>query len=76
VIDDRFETAIRQGLFAVQEERSFVVTDSFDSAQEMLTIVRGWLGTRIPPALERRVEREQGAVHVHQDVRLRLLKAQ
>jgi hypothetical protein len=37
--------------------------------------VRDWLGTRIPDELERRVAGERGAVHVHQDVRLRLLRA-
>jgi hypothetical protein len=75
LIDGRFEEAFREGLFAVQEERSFVVTDSFGDAAAMLTVVRDWLGTRIPAALEQRVARSRGPVDVHQEIRLRLLRA-
>ena len=74
-IDGRFEAALREGLFAQQAERSFLVTDSFGDGAEMLATVRAWQGTRIPPALEQRVADEDGAVHVHQDIRLRLLRA-
>ena len=42
---------------------------------EALTIVRDWQGTRIPEALEQRVARSRGPVQVHQDIRLRLLRA-
>jgi hypothetical protein len=74
-VDRRFEAAFREGLFALGGERSFVVTDSFDDAAEMLTTVREWQGCRIPAGLERRVARARGAVHVHQDIRLRALRA-
>jgi hypothetical protein len=75
VIDGRFEAILREGLFAVQAQRSFVVTDSFDDGAEMLTAVREWRGTRIPSELEQRVAGERGAVRVHQDIRLRLLRS-
>jgi hypothetical protein len=75
LIDGRFEVALREGLFALQEERSIVVTESFDDAAEMLTTVSGWQGTRIPPELEQQIARADGPVHVHQDIRLRLLRA-
>ena len=65
----------REGLFALDGERSVVVTDSFDDAEEMLTTVREWRGARIPARLERRIARARVAVHVHQDIRLRLLRA-
>ena len=74
-IDNRFNSAFQDRLFALQEERSFVVTDSFDDGPELLATVRAWQGTRIPPALEQRIARSRGSVHVHQDVRLRLLRA-
>jgi hypothetical protein len=74
-IDAVVATTLDDGLFAVEEERELVVTDSFDGGAEMLAVVRAWRGTRIPPALEQRVAGEHGAVHVHQDVRLRLLRA-
>jgi hypothetical protein len=74
-IDGRFASMFRHGLFALQEERTFVVTDSFDDGDELLATVGAWQGTRIPPLLEERVARQQRPVHVHQDVRLRLLRA-
>jgi hypothetical protein len=74
-IDARFEVAFRAGLFAVEAQETLVVTESFDDGHEMLAVVRDWLGTRIPDELERRVAGERGAVQVHQDVRVRLLRA-
>jgi hypothetical protein len=74
-VDDRFEAAIREGLFAATDERSFVVTESFDDAAEMLAVVRDWRGTHIPAALERRIAGQPGGIRVHQDIRLRLLRA-
>jgi hypothetical protein len=73
-IDGRFDAAFHEGLFALDGERSFVVTESFDDATEMLTTVRDWQGARIPAALERRVARARGPIYVHQDIRLRLLR--
>jgi hypothetical protein len=75
LIDGRFEAAYEAGLFALQAERTFVVTESFGDSTEALTIVRNWDGTRIPAALEQRIARSRGPVHVHQDIRLRLLRA-
>jgi hypothetical protein len=74
-IDGRFDSILRDGLFALHEERSFVVTDSFDDGQELLATVREWQGTRIPRQLEQWVAPERRPVHVHQDIRLRLLRA-
>jgi hypothetical protein len=74
-IDGRIEATIRQGLLALLEERSFVVTDSFADGAEMLATVRAWQGTSIPPVLEARVASQTGPVDVHQDIRLRLLRA-
>ena len=73
-IAGRFEAAFRGGLFALEAERSFVVTESFEDAAEMLAIVSQWQGTRIPPDVEELVARQQGPVYVHQDIRLRLLR--
>ena len=75
LIDAQFEAAYEERLFALQEERTFVVTESFGDATEALTIVSNWDGTRIPSTLEQRIARSRGSVHVHQDIRLRLLRA-
>jgi hypothetical protein len=74
-IDREFEVAFRDGLFALEGERSFVVAESYGDAGEMLTIVRDWHGTRIPGELEQRIARSPGAVQVPQLIRLRLLRA-
>jgi hypothetical protein len=75
LVDGGFAATLRDGLFALEAERSLVVTDSFDNGAEMLATVRDWQGTHIPAELERRVARSYGPVHVHQDIRLRLLLA-
>jgi hypothetical protein len=67
--------AQHNGCLSRQQERSFIVTESFGDAVEMLTMVRNWHGTRIPDELEQRIARSRGAVHVHQVIRLRLLRA-
>jgi hypothetical protein len=72
---DRIDATIGDGLFAVEDERSFVVTDSFADGAEMLATVQAWRGTRIPHPLDARVGSQGGPVHVHQDIRLRLLRA-
>jgi hypothetical protein len=74
-IDGRFAAAFGEGLFRLEAERRLVVTDSFADGAEMLSTVRAWRGTRISPELEHRVERQERPVHVHQDIRLRLLRA-
>jgi hypothetical protein len=74
-IDGRFAVTLRDGLFALEEERSFIVTESFGDAAEMLTMVRNWHGTHIPDELEQRIARSDGAVHVPEVIRLRLLRA-
>jgi hypothetical protein len=74
-IDGHVSSTFRDGLFALHEERSFIVTDSFEDGDEMIGTVRAWQGTRIPRLLEELVVREQRRVHVHQTIRLRLLRA-
>ena len=73
-IDDRIVSTIRDGLYAVEHERCFVVTDSFDSGTEMLDVVGNWMGTLIPAEVADRAAAESGPVRVYQDVRLRLLR--
>jgi ArsR family transcriptional regulator len=62
-------------LFALQAQRELVVTDSFSSGAELVAVVSEWQGTRIEPALAKRVAAEPGEVRVDQDVRLRVLRA-
>jgi hypothetical protein len=64
---------VTQGLYAVETEQPFVVTDTFESGTELLESVSGWRGTRVPAALRERVVGATPPPTVDQEVRLRLL---
>jgi hypothetical protein len=74
-IDRRVEQAIGDGLFAVDEECRFVVSDSYDDGAEFVAEVREWAGTRIEQPFAERLATELRPVRLHQEVRLRVLRA-
>ena len=74
-VDALVATTVADGLYAIDGEHRFVVTDVFDSGAELVESVRGWKGTRISPALAERVASAPPPARVHQEVRLRLLRA-
>jgi hypothetical protein len=69
------ERAIGDGLFALEEERRFVVTDGYDDGAQFVAEVREWAGTHIEDAFAARLVREPGWIRLHQEVRLRVLRA-
>jgi hypothetical protein len=74
-VDGLVAETIDAGLFALEAESSFVVTDTFDDGQELVESVSGWRGTQISGALARRVAAATPPIRVHQEVRLQLLRA-
>jgi hypothetical protein len=74
-VDGAILQAVAGGLFAHDGERWCVVVDEFDGGDEFVEIVGAWRGTRIPPALAERARAASPPLRVHQDVRLRLLRA-
>jgi len=52
-----------------------LVIDEYDDGAEFVEVTRDWAGTNMSEALAVRVGPEQGRVRLHQDVRLRLLRA-
>jgi hypothetical protein len=74
-VDRLVVQTIEDGLFALDAEHSLVVTDECESGTEFIEAVSGWRGTRISPALARRVAAANSPVSVDQEVRLRLLRA-
>ena len=74
-IDGRVQQAIDQGLFDLDRQSRYVVTDEYDDGAEFVTVTREWAGTTVSDALAARVSPEPGRVRLHQDVRLRLLRA-
>jgi hypothetical protein len=71
-VDKLLAETIHAGLFKLQDEERFIVTDTFDDASEFLETVSGWRGTRVPSALASRVM--EPPITVRQEVRLRLFR--
>jgi hypothetical protein len=74
-IDARTFDTINAGLFAIDAESWLTVTDEYDDGEDFLGYVRHWMGTRIESGLERRARDEHGQVRIHQQIRMRLLRA-
>jgi len=74
-VDELVSCAVDDGLYVTVDEHRFLVTDTFESGHELVETVSGWQGTRISRALAERVVAARPPVCVHQEVRLRLLRA-
>jgi hypothetical protein len=74
-VDARVARSVDAGLFSIEREQSFVVTDSWDSGSECAETIAGWQGTRLPDALAKRIESASPPLTVDQRVRLRVLRA-
>lgn len=73
-VDERFAETNAAGLYELQHEQRFVVTDTYDNGPECLEIVGGWRGTRVPHRVSQRLAAATARVTVQQVVRLRLLR--
>ena len=73
-IDGLVAEVVEEGLLALEHERDLIVSDSYDSGAEFVDVVGDWQGTRISPALARRLRETSTPVRVHQQVRLRLFR--
>jgi hypothetical protein len=74
-IDGLTQQTIDQGLFTLERESRYVVTDEYDNGAEFVAVTRDWAGTTVSDALAARAGRELDRVRLQQDVRLRLLRA-
>jgi hypothetical protein len=73
-VDERFAKTISAGLYALEHESRFLVTDTYDNGPECLEIVNGWRGTRVPQTLSTSLAATAPPATVQQEVRLRLLR--
>jgi hypothetical protein len=73
-VDELVAETIRAGLYELQHESRFSVTDSFDSGPECLRTVGGWRGTRVPDSVSTGLAATASQVAAQQEVRLRLLR--
>jgi hypothetical protein len=74
-VEAEVQRALADGLFTVEHERSLVVIETFDNGPELVETVSGWQGTRISRRLARTAAAAPPPLTVHQDVRLRVLRA-
>jgi hypothetical protein len=74
-VEHEVRRALGEGLFTLEEERSLVVIETFDNGPELVDTVSGWRGTKIPGRLARRAAAAPPPLTVHQEVRLRVLRA-
>ena len=73
-VDERFAETIAAGLYGLEHESWFVVTDSYDSGPECPDTVSNWSGTRVPSEVTQRLATATSPVTVEQKVRLPLLR--
>jgi hypothetical protein len=72
-VDEQVARALADGLFELEDERRFVVTDGFDDGPECVETVTGWGGTRLSAGLAAKIRKAAPPLTVAQEVRLRLL---
>jgi hypothetical protein len=74
-VDELVGRTVDDGLYVIEDEQRFLVTDTFDSGRELVETVSGWQGTQISRTLAERVAAALPPVCVDQEVRLRRLRA-
>jgi hypothetical protein len=74
-VEEQVQRVLADGLFALDAERSLVVSETFDNGPECVETVAGWRGTTISARLARRVAAAPPPLSVDQEVRLRVLRA-
>jgi hypothetical protein len=50
-VQEQVHRVLADGLFIIDEERSLVVSETFDNGPELVETVAGWRGTRISQRL-------------------------
>jgi hypothetical protein len=71
-VDAQIDRALTDGLFVVEAERRFVVTDSFDTGDEFVDEVREWAGTKVARRLAEGLRTTRSPITLEQEVRFRL----
>ena len=73
-VDGLVAEAVEAGLYELQHEERFLVSDAFDNGRECLETASSWRQTRVPPSLASRLDATLATVIVEQEVRLRLFR--
>jgi hypothetical protein len=73
-VDELVAETVGAGLYELQHEGRFLVTNAFDNGRECLEAAASWRQTEVPPSLASRLDATQATVMVEQEVRLRLFR--
>jgi hypothetical protein len=73
-IDELVAEAVGAGLYELQHEERFLVSDAFDNGRECLETAGSWRQTEVPRSLASRLDATKTTVRVEQEVRLRLFR--
>ncbi len=74
-VDALTAETVEAGLYSIEHEQRFTVSDRWDSGPECAETVAGWQGTRLTDGLAKRIAAASPPLTVDQEVRLRVLRA-
>lgn len=74
-VDALVAQGVNAGLYSIEREQRFIVTDTWDSGAECAETIAGWQGTRLQDELARRIVAASPPLTIDQEVRLRVLRA-
>jgi hypothetical protein len=74
-IDALVARTVDAGLYSIEREQRYVITDAWDSGRECAETIADWQGTRLPEGLADRLAKVSPPVTIDVDVRLRMLRA-
>jgi hypothetical protein len=74
-VDALVAETVHAGLYSIDRERRFTVTDSWDNGAECATTIAGWQGTRLADRLATRIAAASPPLTINQEVRLRVFRA-
>jgi hypothetical protein len=73
-VDRLVAETIAAGLYTLEREQRFPVTDTYDNGPQLVETVSDWQGTRISRGLTARVTAAKPPLALTQEIRLRLLR--
>jgi hypothetical protein len=73
-VDRETGRVLADGLYRLEQERSLTVTDFYDDGPDLVSYVRDWQGTQLPPSLARALSRTAAPLRLDQEIRLRLYR--
>jgi hypothetical protein len=74
-IDALVDLTVENGMFALEREESFLVTETWDNGAECVETVAGWQGINLSDEFAAQIRAAPPELTVEQEVRLRLLRA-